>query len=215
MAGGALETIADRHGAYTSGKGATSGGNHGCATIMDEFRQAISSMALHAAIGHFTLGIPITERHGVARKVTGIIACELAYITTEVFDGVVKQLNNIFVTMGKGTWILDGYLVVISSLEQASGPVRVILAIGAHEVGICGCIVLNFSASGILGIGLNLGKQSFLQALHFIVHAFFFIAIAIVIPGRCLRFPNVLEATFGQNSITVADSTLLNLYLKS
>src|SRR5215211_2909024 len=172
-------------------------------------------MAFHTAVGYCTGVIPITERHGVTSKVTGIITCELAYVATKVFDGVDEQFNNVLIAVSKRTGILDGNLVVVGSLEQASCPIGIILAISTHEVGICGCIIFDLSASSILGIGLNLGEQSFLQALYFIIHAFFFVAIAIVIPSRSLRLTDVLEATFSQDAIAMAQSALLNLYLES
>jgi hypothetical protein len=50
--------------------------------------------------------IPIAEWHGVASEVTRIIAGELTHVTTKIFDGVVQQLDNILVAMGKRAGIL-------------------------------------------------------------------------------------------------------------
>src|ERR1041385_5263982 len=138
-------------------------------------------MTLHTAIRDRTGVIPIAEWHRIASKVTGIVASKFAYIAAKILDRIIEQLDNIFIAVRERTGILNGALVIVGSFEKASRPIWIGFAISAHEIWISGCIVLNLGASCVLGIFLNLSQQSFLQALNLIEHAFFFIAIPVII----------------------------------
>ncbi len=64
----------------------------------------------------FFIKIPMTERLGVASKVTCVIAGEVGVFTTEARGEAIEQFEELLLARGKGTGILEGDRVFVNRL---------------------------------------------------------------------------------------------------
>ena len=112
------------------------------APVGNEGRQARGAVALGTGGFHETvfICIPMAEGLGIAGKMAGVIASQLAHIhrrgepAIQIVDRVIKQLDNVLGVMGKGTGILGSDLIVEGRLQQARRPgvVGNVGALGIH-----------------------------------------------------------------------------------
>ena len=222
VAGAAGKAIGWLSAGHTAGHNRTIASDRHRTTVGQELRQAGSRVALRAGRRHHALSIPVTERHRGAVEVPSIVAGGRGKVDwrsqlgIQVCDRIVHELDDILGIVRKLAWILAGDLVVVRGPQEARSPGAVGLlacvefAVG---VGICkevrvGCgIVANISLCDFLAVCRNGGQELLLQTGHFSRHAFFGVAIAVVVHQRAVHAD--VDQVFDLSHALVAIRTLL------
>src|SRR5512133_3884005 len=101
--------------------------------------KAIGRVTLGAASFDFVGGlfvsvqVPVAPGSGSTVEVTSVFASQLGHVglglqfgsSVQVFSRVIEQLDDVLAAVSKRTRVLEGNLVVVGSLQQASSPISI------------------------------------------------------------------------------------------